>query len=96
MIINTRSHERVKVERVVYYSDAFLEDEPQKVHEKYEGQAVDISPVGICICTQHEFECGSKMQFDIKDHYEGTYTGVVRRCVKSSDSKYHVGIEVPF
>ncbi len=96
MIINTRSHERVKVEGIVYYSDAFLEDAPQKDHEKHEGQAVDISPGGICICTQHEFERGSKMQFYIKEHYKGTFTGIVRWCVKSSYDNFHVGLKVPF
>ena len=90
--INTRSHERVKVAGVVYYSGA----DPQNHHQKHEGQVVDICPDGICISTRHEFERNSKMQFDITKHYKGTFTGIVRWCVKRSDDKYHVGLEVPF
>ncbi len=96
MLIDNRSQERFEVLGVVYYSDAFQGDEPQKDHKKHEGQVVDISPDGICICTQHEFERGSKVQFDITDYYKGTFTGIVRRCVKYSDDKCHVGLEVPF
>ena len=36
------------------------------------------------------------MQFDIKEHYKGTFTGIVRWCVKSSYDKFHVGLKVPF
>ena len=96
MLIENRNQERVQVEGVVYYSDAFQEDEPQKHHEKHEGQVVDICPDGICISTQQEFKRGSKVQFDITEHYNGTFTGIVRRCVKKSIGKYHVGLEVPF
>ena len=86
-----RSHKRVEGSGIVFYSDA----DPQKHHEKHEGQVVDICPDGICIRTRHEFELGSKMQIDIKEHYTGTLTGIVKRCVKNSDGKYHVGLEVP-
>ena len=96
MLINNRGQERVKAEGVVYYSVAFQEDEPQKHHEKYEGQIVDISPDGICISTRHEFELGSKVQFSITKYYKGIYTGIVRRCVRYSDDKCHVGLEVSF
>ena len=96
MLIDNRGQERFKIGGVVYYSDAFQGDEPQKHHEKHEGRVVDISPDGICICTQHEFERGSKVQFDITDYYKGTFTGTVRRCEKHSDDKFHVGLEVPF
>ncbi len=91
-----RSHGRFNCEGEVYYSDAFQEDKPQKHDEKHEGQVVDICPDGICICTRHEFELGSKVQFSISKYYKGTYTGLVRRCVKHSDGKYHVGLEVSF
>ena len=86
-----RSHERVKVAGVVYYSGV-----EQKSLDKYEGQIVDISPGGICISIQHEFKRGSKVQFDIKEHYKGTFIGIVRRCVKFSDNKYNIGLKVPF
>ncbi len=91
-----RSNGRFNCEGEVHYSDAFKEDKPQKHDDKYEGQIVDISPGGICISTQHEFEHGSKMQFDITKHYKGTFTGIVKWCVKRSDDKYHIGLEVPF
>lgn len=91
MQTDKRSQKRVKGGGIVFYSDA----DPEKNHEKYEGQVVDLCPGGICICTQHEFECGSKVQLDIKEHYKGTITGIVRRCVKNSDDKYHIGLEVP-
>ncbi len=96
MQIDKRSHERVKVEGVVYYSDVFQEDEPQKNPEKHEGRLVDICPDGICMSTRHKFLRESKLQLDIMDHCKGTYIGIVKWCVKNSDDKYNVGLEVPF
>ncbi len=96
MIIDKRRQERVKVDADVYYLDAFQKYGPQRHHEKHEGQVVDICPDGICICTRHEFDRGSIMQFNINEYFKGTFTGIVKRCVKSSDDKYHVGLEVPF
>ena len=92
MQIDKRSHKRVKGAGVVYYSDA----NPQKNLDKYEGQVVDISPGGICISTQYEFERGSKVRFYITEHYTGIFTGIVKRCIKSSDDKFNIGLEVPF
>ena len=91
-----RSHGRFNCEGEVYYSDAFLSDKPQKYERNHKGHLVDISPCGICISTQLEYERGSKVQFSISKYYKGTYTGLVRRCIKHSDSKYHVGLEVSF
>ena len=92
MQIEKRSHKRIKVAGVIYYSGV----EPQNYSDKYEGQIVDISPGGICISIQHEFERGSKVRFYITKHYNGIFTGIVRRCIKSSDDKYNTGLEVPF
>ena len=90
--IDKRSQMRVKGSGIAIYSDA----DPEKNREKYEGQIVNMSPGGICICTQHELEHGSKVQLDIKEPFNAILLGIVRRCVKNSDGKYHVGLEVHF
>ena len=92
MLIDKRKHERVKAAGVVYFADA----EHKRYIENFEAQIVDISPNGICFSTHYEFERGSKLRFLIKDHYQGIYTGIVKRCTKSSDDKYNIGLEVPF
>ena len=91
-----RKHERVKADADVYYFDAYHKDKPQKLLKKHEGQVVDICVNGICISTRHEFDPGSIIQFNIKEHFEDTFTGFVKRCVKLSDDEFHVGLDVPF
>ncbi len=76
----------------VYYSS----NDPQNQPGKYHAQIVDLSPGGICFNAQHEFECGSTVRFYITKYYKGIFTGIVKRCVKSSDDKYNIGLEVPF
>ena len=92
MQIDKRSCNRIYVPGFVYYSG----NEPQNSSGKYEALIVDLSPGGICINTQHEFERGSRVRFYITKYYNGIFTGIVRRCVKGSDDKFHVGLEVPF
>ena len=92
MISDRRRHERINVAGRVYYSL----DDPKTYTDKHEAQIVDLSPCGICISTLHEFERDSKVDFYITEHYNGLFTGTVKRCIKSSDDKYHVGLEVPF
>ncbi len=96
METDKRSHERIKVEGDVLYSDALQTAEPQKLKRKHEGQIVDISPDGICISTKHEYERGSIMQFKIMKHFDDTFTGIVKRCIKFAVDKFHVGLKVPF
>jgi hypothetical protein len=96
MLVEMRKHERLKIGGVVHFSDVFKDDEPQIDREKYEGEIVDISPDGICIRADHDCARGSKVLITIKNYYKGTFTGIVRRCLKYSDSKYHIGLEVPF
>ncbi len=91
-----RSHERVKVDGDVRYSDAFQIDNPQILQKDHEGQLMDISSKGICICTKHEYKPGSIIQFNIRERYNENFTGIVKRCIKYSDDIFHVGIEVPF
>jgi hypothetical protein len=96
METNKRCRERIKTSGVIYYSNAHNGGKPEILDEDYEGQIVDICSGGICISTRHKFDFGAKVQFDIEDHYKGTFTGVVRWCVMSTDDKYYVGLEVPF
>jgi hypothetical protein len=92
MVTEKRSQERVKSEGYVYYSDAI----PENYIDKYEGQIVDISPDGICINTEYEMKIGSQVSFYSEGIYNGIYTGTVKRCTKSSNDKYNIGLEVPF
>ncbi len=92
---NKRSHVRVKVEGDVRYTDAQTA-EPEKHEKKHKGQVVDISPDGICISTKHEFKRDSTVEFSIIRHFESTFTGIVKRCIKFSVDKFHVGLKVPF
>lgn len=96
MEFDKRSNLRVKSPGVIYYSNSFHEEKSQKQDEKQEGYIVDICSSGICIRTNHGFEFGSKVQFDIEEYYKGTFTGTVRWCVMSTENKYYVGLEVPF
>ena len=91
-----RKQERVKVNADIYYFDPYQKHGPQKLHKKHDGQVVDISANGICISTRHEFYHGSILQFNIKEHFENTFTGFVKRCVRQSDDEFHIGLEVPF
>jgi hypothetical protein len=95
MAINKRRHDRMKLEGIVFYSDAFLDEGSDSHVEKHKGRVVDISPSGICISSDHKLEPGSKVQFDIYELYKGTHVGVVKRCVRNN-GVFHIGLEVPF
>ncbi len=96
MTIDKRRHERIKADGFVRYSDAFRTDDPQKLQKTHEGHLVDMCRDGVCICTRHEFDYGSIMQFDIKERFEPNFTGIVKRCIRYSDDIFHIGLEVPF